>query len=829
MSHTSKGEDTDSFAVESSDSELSVYLETTHKHNSSKNTDIKKEGDIFERNISDDTLSSSKASGESYVYQLVDEKSKNALLKLLEGRSTSSKDSHADDASDNYSIDSVQNMVNEFLTSEHGDKTSFRGEQSFTSPSREVLDSRVKDITPSNKVSMWLGNQGYSGGEYESDFETSDSEINKFEINEEFDKISGTSATEDTEENFSARLIQSRYRGHRTRLSVAPQLSHRKSAAIKMQSSFRRYHDRSRYKAHIEARKMSKERERKAAELHQQTIASVKIQKTYRGHIGKKIYAATRLQKLYRGHAARKNTSRASLTQERKEMQDYSLQPEEVLQDEQIRYVNTNELEEKSDDDFDTLDNIDNFLSDLSKSLESLDDIPYKENSEEYAQNCDPIIDKPNRTRIKDEAAVHRNMRLQQQLKLNLEKNNKIMYVKKAIVIQKYVRRYIVISGSILRKKKTERRQKRLEQLQKKKSMASIRIQGYIRGYLVRRREELKNRRARREKQQRQQEFERRQNASVLLQAQYRMHRSKREYVSMKRQLQVVACTRIQACTRGHQVRQKDIINLKKTQHNSATRIQKLYRGRSVRTSEDLRLRKESRENHKRKVAVIKIQSRVRVHHAKVIAKKRVSYITLVQSLTRSFLFQRRFLIRKRKIILVQSTIRAYFGKKEGRKRSQIRDFERAKRAKRIEHLRHQFFIKKVMLEKKRQAELRQKSDQRRSSLRNDIQRPAIGHKKLKTKQSPIATYTNFITRPTTEQRNFKSRQNRKKNSVHRLAEHTMAFSPRNTSNTGTSMRRLNVASKQNVIISPPLKRRENYSPRTIKLYRLYSHDYDIR
>ena len=83
-------------------------------------------------------------------------------------------------------------------------------------------------------------------------------------------------------------------------------------------------------------------------------------------------------------------------------------------------------------------------------------------------------------------------MRLQQQLKLNLEKNNKIMYVKKAIVIQKYVRRYIVISGSILRKKKTERRQKRLEQLQKKKSMASIRIQGYIRGYLVRRREELK-------------------------------------------------------------------------------------------------------------------------------------------------------------------------------------------------------------------------------------------------------------------------------------------------------------------------------------------------
>ena len=42
----------------------------------------------------------------------------------------------------------------------------------------------------------------------------------------------------------------------------------------------------------------------------------------------------------------------------------------------------------------------------------------------------DPIIDKPNRTRIKDEAAVHRNMRLQQELKMNLEKNNKIMYVK---------------------------------------------------------------------------------------------------------------------------------------------------------------------------------------------------------------------------------------------------------------------------------------------------------------------------------------------------------------------------------------------------------------
>ena len=118
MSHTIQGEDTDSFAAESSDSELSVFLETTHKHKSSKNSETKKEGATFERNQSDDTLSTSEASGESHVYQLVDEKSKNALLKLMEGRSTGSKDSHTDDTFDKYSVNSVQNMVNEFLASE---------------------------------------------------------------------------------------------------------------------------------------------------------------------------------------------------------------------------------------------------------------------------------------------------------------------------------------------------------------------------------------------------------------------------------------------------------------------------------------------------------------------------------------------------------------------------------------------------------------------------------------------------------------------------------------------------------------------------------------
>ena len=437
---------------------------------------------------------------------------------------------------------------------------------------------------------------------------------------------------------------------------------------------------------------------------------------------------------------------------------DGGLHPEEVLQDKQIRYLNKNGVEEKSEYDIKTLSNIDSFLSDLSKSIENHNDFDnaYEEKSEEYVQGSDASMDKPNRTRIKDEAAVDRDLRLQQELKMNVKKNEKIICVKKAVIIQKYVRRYIVISGSILRKKKTERRQKRLEQLQEKKAVASIRIQAYIRGYLIRKREELKNRRARHEKRQRQ-------NASVLLQAQYRMHRTRREYASMKRRLQVVACTRIQACTRGHHIRKKDILNLKRTRHNSAATIQKLYRGLSVRTSDDLRLRKVRRENHKRKVAVTTIQSRFRVHHAKLIAEKRVSYITLVQNLIRSFLLRRRFLVRKRKIILVQSTIRAFFGKKESRKRSQIRDFERAKRAKRIEHLRHQIFIKKVMLEKKRQAQLRQKPDQKRSNIRHDTQRPAIGRKKIKTKTSSVATHANFNTRPTTEQKIFKSGQNRKK------------------------------------------------------------------
>ena len=413
-------------------------------------------------------------------------------------------------------------------------------------------------------------------------------------------------------------------------------------------------------KAHIEARKMSRKGNEKQQNCINKTIASVKMKDLSWTYWKENIcsYEAT---EIVQGHAARKNTSRASLTQERKEMQDYSLHPEEVLQDKQIRYLNKNGVEEKSEYDIKTLSNIDSFLSDLSKSIENHNDFDnaYEEKSEEYVQGSDASMDKPNRTRIKDEDAVDRDLRLQQELKMNVKKNEKIICVKKAVVIQKYVRRYIVISGSILRKKKTERRQKRLEQLQEKKAVASIRIQAYIRGYLIRKREELKNRRARHEKRQRQ-------NASVLLQAQYRMQRTRREYASMKRRLQVVACTRIQACTRGHHIRKKDI-STKRTRHNSAATIQKLYRGLSVRTSDDLRLRKVRRENHKRKVAVTTIQSRFRVHHAKLIAEKRVSYITLVQNLIRSFLLRRRFLVRQRKIILVQSTIRAFFGKKESR------------------------------------------------------------------------------------------------------------------------------------------------------------------
>ena len=85
------------------------------------------------------------------------------------------------------------------------------------------------------------------------------------------------------------------------------------------------------------------------------------------------------------------------------------------------------------------------------------------------------------------------------------------------------------------------------------------------------------------------------------------------------------------------------------------------------------------------------------------------------------------------------------------------------------------------MLEKKRQAELRQKDpDQRRSSLRNDTPTAFSNWtQKIKNKASPIATYTNFITRPTTRAKGTLNHvQNRKKNSVHRLAEHSaMAFS----------------------------------------------------
>ena len=57
----------------------------------------------------------------------------------------------------------------------------------------------------------------------------------------------------------------------------------------------------------------------------------------------------------------------------------------------------------------------------------------------------------------------------QQKLNVHWKKNFEAMRVKKAIVIQKYVRRHIVLSGSVLRKRKSERRAQRLKRLRKKK------------------------------------------------------------------------------------------------------------------------------------------------------------------------------------------------------------------------------------------------------------------------------------------------------------------------------------------------------------------------
>ena len=999
MDHDFSSDDS-SFASESSDSDVSVgkppdnnvissrngktIAKTSSSNSNEERTRVDKDKTNGPKHLEkiDDSFSdedtffdSSSSSEEENLGDgvFVDEKVQTGILALLEKNNNEEDTNSEFPFVDHTSVDTNEKMLNQLFTvdkqvsttilsnTDNGDNVNVNAnvdnlDSGISSPIKDSIDANEKNMNSNVKVSKWLGKETYDEDEYEDDFEDSES-INNFHLNQEFDKISATSATDDTEmdrQHAHARRIQSRYRGYQTRSEINPRLKKRTDAAVNLQKTFRGHNARRNHKMEIETKKRKE--------------------------------AATLVQKVYRGHNARQDnsTKKETLTliveekqqpKERKEVIDnnvkqnkksknntheigvtkYDNYPEKqdddaagyydengyYLEDEGDEYyhegrVSMKELNGMEDDgegieaksskeDIDTLGNIDNFLSNLSQNGESpkkklrnrndpleepfvgFDDVldsetnsalrsltqslQLNENNYESHQEVAGTFQKTETVlvvgsleekeaerrrrvqgetlkkkevqdmeKIKNENAViiqqsyrgHQGRKIaglkhienQQKLNVHWKKNFEAMRVKKAIVIQKYVRRHIVLSGSVLRKRKSERRAQRLKRLRKKKEKATIRIQRYSRGYIVRNSKDLARRKRMFKKKREEAEKIRKENASICLQKHYRAYSTRKQRIlHLKRaEKRKKASVKIQAFSRGYHIRRQNILNLKRMLRDSAIKVQKLYRGWSIRTGEDLKSRIQKREHERQTYAATKIQSIYRMHRTKVIISKRKFHIIMVQAIIRVVIMRKRYLNVMKKAIVIQCAIRQHLARQEYRRKFQIKAFEDAKRARRIEDLQYKIFLKKVMEEKARQARLlhRPLTKKLRQSPKSIIS-PVLRKKQVPLTTSRARSRVDrsnsrrtgkiLVLRNTANKGNgIVNRPSSVRSSKTRLLPETGYNYSNKSRNTLWSPRQQNGVEKLNTVNPPNISNRQyGVSPRTKRLYRLYTHTYDIR
>ena len=197
---------------------------------------------------------------------------------------------------------------------------------------------------------------------------------------------------------------------------------------------------------------------------------------------------------------------------------------------------------------------------------------------------------------------------------------------------------------------------------------------------------------------------------------------------------------------------------------------------------------------------------------------------------------RKRYLVALKKTVAIQCAIRQYLARKEYYRKLQIRAFENAKKARRIENLRHKIFLRKVMEEKARQSRLMNKisKNQTRRTTNNSLSpqvkkkgaiiassksRSRINRGKTKGREKIVVTRNDMIDRVKV-----------KASSSKRYFPQTPSNSSGNTPNL---WRPKQDRIERQFFVEPPNNNTRNrqfgISPRTHRLYRLYTHTYDIR
>ena len=208
----------------------------------------------------------------------------------------------------------------------------------------------------------------------------------------------------------------------------------------------------------------------------------------------------------------------------------------------------------------------------------------------------------------------------------------------------------------------------------------------------------------------------------------------------------------------------------------------------------------------------------------------------MVQAIVRVVIMRKRYLVAVKKTIVIQCAIRQYLARKEYYRKFQIRAFEDAKKARRIENLRHKIFLRKVMEEKTRQSRLMNKiskNQSRRST--NNILSPQLKRKRAIIVSSKSSSRVN---RGKTKRREkIAVTRNDMIDHVKIKASSPKRYFPQTPSNTSRKTpdlwRPTQDGIERQFFVEPPnnniRSRQFGISPRTHRLYRLYTHTYDIR
>jgi hypothetical protein len=344
------------------------------------------------------------------------------------------------------------------------------------------------------------------------------------------------------------------------------------------------------------------------------------------------------------------------------------------------------------------------------------------------------------RRRDREKAKVRRKRDYQKRVR-EKKRIMKVRRLQKAIIIQKYTRRLLVQSSPIIRTKKAEQRERRKRTRNRLKKDSVQLIQRNYRGWQVR---AYRNRSGRNLMRQRNRRREKRRKArlalenrsAVVIQSAHRgrLTRTVNLIEELRQSRNENAAVAIQATFRGKSTRKKRFVQVLKRCRNAATAIQRLHRGSSLRNGDMLRSLRADRLEKRRNVAATKIQS----HHRKVNgtkhARRRKGSIIVLQTWARKHISFSVYKSKRFAVIKIQNLGRKRIATAKVFELRKLRDTEIALKQERIRLLAQKIFLRKALEEKAREMQRKREELALIQSL-HAAQPPPPKYKRRKRKQ----------------------------------------------------------------------------------------------